>query len=319
LSKKATASATATTDCPLTKAAEMIENLTKNYVCEGGECLTKPGQGTLILKTIEESAKPEGLSNLLAAAAAVEANQPEAATAENGTTANTITITSGDLTKSGTGTLTLQLDADAKLGDAKAALAKIAAPQSPADNSRAAARAAKLAKIEAKLEAPWELESEKITLEELVSVVQEKYGVPVIIDRKALEEAAFDIATPFTATKQPEIEAGQYLRGLLRDRGLAWIIPASNDRVLITTISEMENTPIRRVYEVTDLVGDDPESLLQQLESTLTPIIWVAGNSSNLMIRNHGPRCYLMATHDYWSQQELKMLLEDLRLQATDK
>lgn len=314
---------TGTTDCPLTKAADAITNLTKFYVCEGGECLTKPNHGTLTITAVEPaSTQPEGLSNLLAAAEAVEASKP--VPASSGSTGSTIILNSEDLTKAATGTLTLSVQAT----DAKPAVAIVtetkAADAKPAiDNSRAAARAAKLAKLEAKLEAPWELEVEKITLEKLASAVQQQYGVPVIIDRKSLEEAAFDLQTPINVVKQPEIEAGEYLKGALNDLALTWIIPASSDRVLITTQTAMEGKPLTKVYDIADLMVDEndgQEPLIQSIQNLISPTTWKNnGGQGDLTVWKIEGGVKLVVSNNYWVQRELADFLTDLRSGTASK
>lgn len=348
-----------TLGCPLAKAADALANLTKQYVCEGGECLAKPGVGTLTITAVDPApAQPEGLLNLQAAADAAK-SEPFKGTLTNGAE---LALTPEEQAKREANRAWLgsiiavappELLEDLKMPEVFRSRYKnstpnfqpaevtphmfkptlvpprfvIPAEQEPViDNSRAAARAEKLAKIEAKLEAPWELEIEKITLEELASAVQQKYGVPVIIDRKALDEAAYDLATPINVAKQPEIEAGEYLNGLLKDLGLTWIIPGSSDRVLITTITGMENTLLKRVYDITDLVDaeegseNSPSALGQTIVDMISPNTWKSnGGIGDISIWKSGNSISLIAMNAYWEQRELHRLLEELRSKASPK
>jgi hypothetical protein len=322
----------ASTDCPLTKAAEMIENLTKNYVCEGGECLNKPGQGTLTIKTVDPApAQPEGLSNLLAAAEAVHQEaKPVSGAGEIVTggltidakpslnlTTGTLTLTgTADTTKAASGTLTINAIPNTK----GIAIVTAQSEAKPAiDNSRAAARAAKLAKLEAKMEEPWTLACNETPLNQAVAALQTKLGVPVLLDAKALEDSGIDPGTPLTADQQPEIETGELLRGCLRNHGLTWIIPASNDRILITSLQAMEQTSINRVYEVTDLIDENhgTEAIIERIQSLVEPSTWKAnGGQGDLTVWQKGNRVSLICSNTYWAQRAIAELLEDLRLNS---
>ncbi len=331
---KNTVSTVAATDCPLAKTGDTILDLTKNYICEGGECFTLqqpqgnsqkwslsskgcfPEQpGTVTITANAEPAKPEGLLDLTAAASAV---QPT-------TGAATFTFT----------------PLAAKLETAK--------PQ--ADYSRAAARAEKLAEIEAKMAEPWDLEFKDAKLEDIAKQVQEKYGVPVIIDRKALEEAAFGLATPITATKHPENEAGDCLRGMLNDLALTWMIPESNDRIFLTTVTAEQAMPIKRVFDVTALTdtNQSPEALVELIQLHIEPSTWSARgatsvmgawknnknvrliSTNNYLVKQSGPgsigggtgvmsvwkngkNVFLVSTNSYWVQRAVADFLADLRL-----
>jgi len=326
----------ASADCPLTKAADAITNLTKQYVCEGGECLTKPGHGTLTIKAVDPATvKPEGLSNLLAAAEAVHQEaKPEIGPGEIVTggfainakptlnfTTGTLTVTgTAETTKADSGTLTINA-----LPNTKGIAIVTTQPEAkPAiDNSRAAARAAKLAKLEEKMAQPWTLALNETPLTQAAAAVQEKYGVPVLLDRRALQEMAFDTETPLTADQQPEIEAGEFLRGYLRNHDLTWMIPASNDRILITSIQAMEAMPINRVYDVTDLIDDNhgAEGIVERIQSLVEPQSWKAnGGQGDLTIWQKGNRVSLICSNTYWAQRAIAELLEDLRsVQETEE
>jgi hypothetical protein len=332
---KSVPGATTTTDCP-TKAADALASLTKQYVCEGGACLTKKGHGTLTITAadptvIELTAKPEGLSNLLAAAEATNQEPPAKAAEVVEVPADEITVTTEpilttaeglkaieDLVKNKKNSSTTQ---SAEKEEPKTTDTKPAEKMHPIDNSRAAARAAKLAKIEKKLEAPWELEFDDAKLEDIAKLVQDRYNVPVIIDRKALEEAAFDIATPITATKQPEIEAGEYLRGMLNNLGLTWIIPPSSDRVLITTRTGEESIQIVRSYDVTELLeneNDGTDQLISAVQSLVSPPTWKSnGGHGDLHAMRIDGRVKLVTANSYWVQRELHDFFIDLRAGTT--
>lgn len=324
-----------TTDCPLTKVGEDLLNLTKNFVCEGGNCLTKQGHGTLTITAVDPApAQPEGLSNLLAAAEAVKSSPPAGTITVDELPVGEITLSTEPILTTAEGLNAIEALTKNKTaantktpamekGETKAAEPKPDDRKLTVENSRAMVRSAKLAKLEAKMEMPWELEFDSAQLEHIAKLVQEKYGVPVIIDRKALDEAAFDLATPITMTKQPEIETGEYLKGALNDLGLTWIIPASSDRVLITTPTAMEAKQLINTYEVSDLLVDDeygPEQLLDVIQNTISPANWKNnGGQGNLTVWKSDSGVKLVVSNNYWIQHELADFLADLRSGAANK
>ncbi len=319
---------TVSADCPLTKAAAMIENLTKNYVCEGGECLTKPGHGTLTITAVEPaSTQPEGLSNLLAAAEAIKTEQPAGTIATQDLTANEITITTDHVLTTGEGLKAIEAtgkNAPATVTTVQPAL-KIelrATEAKPAvDNSRAAARAAKLAQLEAKMAQPWTLAFNETSLTQAVAAIQEKFGVPVLLDLRVLEESNIDTATPLTADQQPEIEAGEFLQGYLRNHNLTWIIPASNDRILITTMEKAAQSQLTRIFDVSGLVDENQvnEELLEKITQFVETSSWARnGGQGQVALLKKGNTVKLIATNDYWTLRRLKEYLEDLRIGLDD-
>jgi hypothetical protein len=321
-------------DCPLAKATAALTNLTKNFVCEGGDCLAAKDHGTLTIKAVDPAVSPvlttnpEGLLNLVAAAEVAAANaEPIKTEPGTATSASTITITNDGLTKAGSGTLTLSIKAaDVQPAAAATTLAEQfqAAEAKPAiDNSRAAARAAKLAKLEAKLSQASFLKSEETKLADIAELIESKLEMPVILDRKALEEAAFDTAIPFYIGAHPEMELGDHLLGILKDVSLTWLIPASNDRVLITTTTAAESTHLNRVYEVSDLVGNgfsDAEEMIERIESLVAPMTWASrGGRGDISVWQKDSRAALMVSNTFATHRELTDLLEDLRLVSASK
>ncbi len=88
-------------------------------------------------------------------------------------------------------------------------------------------------------------------LEDIVEQIRTEKRIEVQIDKKALEEAAFDTATPIDKViNNTKLRAA--LRLVLNDLGLSYVI--ENDVLLITTKTAQENKQVVKVYPVADLV-----------------------------------------------------------------
>jgi len=121
-------------------------------------------------------------------------------------------------------------------------------------------------------------------LEDLVKELADKMGVNVVIDKKALEEAAFDTATPLESSANAATRLSGSLRMLLRNYGLSYI--ADEETLLITTMTAQENTQLIRYYAVGEFIrplgsspnlgGADFDAIIQLIQSTIQPTTWKA-------------------------------------------
>lgn len=121
-------------------------------------------------------------------------------------------------------------------------------------------------------------------LEDLVRELADKLGVNVVIEKRALDEAAFDTATPLESLANSATRLSGSLRLLLRDYGLSYI--ADDETLLITTRTAQENTPIVRYYAVGEFIrplgssphlgGSDFDSIIQLIQSSIQPTTWKA-------------------------------------------
>lgn len=88
-------------------------------------------------------------------------------------------------------------------------------------------------------------------LEDIVEQIRTEKRIEVQLDRMALEEAAFDTATPIDKVIL-NTKLRSALRLVLNDLGLSYVI--ENDVLLITTKTAQENKQVVKVYPVADLV-----------------------------------------------------------------
>ncbi|MGC4003095.1 MAG: hypothetical protein QM811_08150 [Pirellulales bacterium] len=168
-------------------------------------------------------------------------------------------------------------------------------------------------RIMAKLNEPSTLEFQEARLEDVVEFLAKKHDLPVQVDVKALEEAAFDTATPITlrTTKLPLRHA---LRLLLRDKSLAYVV--DNDSLILTSRVAMENTQTVRAYSVGDLIEEvdgeaDFASFIEMAQSLIQPNTWKANGGQGDCVVYRG-RVFL-ASNTQEVHEELADFLTKLR------
>jgi hypothetical protein len=88
-------------------------------------------------------------------------------------------------------------------------------------------------------------------LRDVVAQIRDRYGVPVMIDTKALEENGVDIDVPLTLSVE-NVSLRSALRLLLGQAELAHLI--QDEVLVITTRQKAEETMVIKVYPVADLV-----------------------------------------------------------------
>ncbi len=107
-------------------------------------------------------------------------------------------------------------------------------------------------KILAALEENTVLEFIETPLADVVAYLKDLHQIPIVIDRRALDDAGIGSDTPITQESLRGISLKSALRIMLRDFDLTYII---DDEVLqITTKEEAESRLVTKVYPVADLV-----------------------------------------------------------------
>ena len=129
--------------------------------------------------------------------------------------------------------------------------------------SRAEARARE--RIEVSLAAYGSLDCVDKPLHELVSDLSRRMGVPMVLEKRTLEEAAISLETPVTA-RISEVSYRSLLRRVLKDLKLTWTV--RDEVILITTPEEAEAMLETRLYPVLDLVaiaGAAPDKAMREV------------------------------------------------------
>ena len=110
-----------------------------------------------------------------------------------------------------------------------------------------------------------EIDFVETPLSDAVDFLQDRHGLPIKVDRKALENAGLDPSMAITF-RISDVSLRSALRLALKDYGLAYIV---DDEVLLITTPEVANSRMMtRIYRVSDLLqgfGDsfDIQSLAQ--------------------------------------------------------
>jgi hypothetical protein len=146
-------------------------------------------------------------------------------------------------------------------------------------------------KIEEALDAVAEVEFQETPLSEVVAFLQATYKIPIIIDKRALDDVGLGSDTPVTMSLRG-ISLRSLLELMLRELQLTYVV---REQVLkITTVEEAEHESVMRLYSVADLalepqqplVVDAPPSryrtLLGLIASIVAPDTWdeVGGSGS---------------------------------------
>ena len=136
------------------------------------------------------------------------------------------------------------------------------------------------ARIEAALDAKGEWEFEDVPLTEVCEAIQEKLGIDIVLDGKALDEIGFDTETPIWRSLRG-ISNRSFLRLMLNELDLTYTMRLG--ALWITTPEYAESRLTTNVYLVSDLMEQDPdsgervvdyESLRQAIMSVINPDAW---------------------------------------------
>ena len=90
-------------------------------------------------------------------------------------------------------------------------------------------------------------------------------GVPIVLEKRTLEEAAISLDTPVTA-RISEVSYRSLLRRVLKEYKLTWTF--RDEVILITTPEDAESMLETRLYPVLDLVaiaGSTPENAMREI------------------------------------------------------
>jgi hypothetical protein len=109
--------------------------------------------------------------------------------------------------------------------------------------------------IEQRLNERISVEFAEIPLSQALDEIRELTGIPITVDRPALEEDGIDLQHP-VSLKLDQLRLKTALQMLLRDVGLTWVI--KDDVVEVTTPKGARGKLVQRTYAVADLVVPIP-------------------------------------------------------------
>jgi hypothetical protein len=86
----------------------------------------------------------------------------------------------------------------------------------------------------------------------VIDFLQEATGQPIILDKKALDEAGVTYETPITLNLR-NVATKTLLKRILADHGLAYVI--KEEAIQVTTVERAKDMLITRAYPIADLAG----------------------------------------------------------------
>jgi type II secretory pathway component GspD/PulD (secretin) len=108
-------------------------------------------------------------------------------------------------------------------------------------------------------------------LEDAIQVISKFHDIPIIVDRRALEEVGLTPDTPVNLDLK-NVSLRSFLRLMLRELDLTYLI---QDEVMqITTTEAAEQNLITRVYRLPDSLVKDASRVLEVTQGAVVPDTW---------------------------------------------
>jgi hypothetical protein len=147
-------------------------------------------------------------------------------------------------------------------------------------------------------------------LEEVVGVLQHRFGIPIQFDTPALDQNGISPDVP-VAVSVRKISVQSALRLILRPLQLAYVI--EDEVLMITTLEEANSRITVCVYDVRDLVDGKQSATIKDLADVITtsirPEMW---NNSKGRIRSYAPNLLVIAQTQAVHKQ-IRDLLQTMR------
>jgi len=175
------------------------------------------------------------------------------------------------------------------------------------------------ARIEQALDSSLDLDFTDTALKDVVDYLQEKLGIPVQLDVKALTDAGVTSDTTFTF-KLKNVTARVGLRDMFEAKDLNFVI--EHEVILITTADVGKANTVTFLYPVGDLVGnpdfagpgkDSYDALTDAITTTVRPSSW-ADNGGNGSIAPFAACKVLVISEPQDVQREIQELMSSIRL-----
>ncbi|MBN2291663.1 MAG: hypothetical protein JXM70_04515 [Pirellulales bacterium] len=156
----------------------------------------------------------------------------------------------------------------------------------------------------------------KAPLNEVCGAIEKQLGIPVLLDRWALDDDGLDPETSVSCSmKNTRLRSA--LDIMLREVDLTWII--HREVLLITTTAAAQDFLTTRVYDVTDLATaaepgyTDIVALVELLTEMISPESWtdVGGEGSIAMVEGNGIRV-IAISQTFKIHSEIEKLLANL-------
>jgi hypothetical protein len=176
--------------------------------------------------------------------------------------------------------------------------------------------AAAAARIEKVLNSPLQsngLDFADTPLEEVVNLLQSEYGIPIQVDRPALEAVGLDPAAAVNVNLH-KISLGSALRLMLKRLQLTYVI--ADEVLMITSPEEAEAGLSTCVYDVRGFVNDTSSKSMDELMDTIVSCVrtdsWAENGGGEAEIRSLKPGL-LVISQTQAVHEEIRSLLKAIR------
>ena len=127
-------------------------------------------------------------------------------------------------------------------------------------------------------------------LDEAVARLGDAAGIPIVVDRRALDEGGIEIQQKL-GLRIKNAKLRSVLKLAFRNDAITYLV--ANETLQITTRDAAEETLSHRIYflEGTGFIIGDSSSVAQLIQTTITPFAWEEmGGLSNICVVSHGQR-----------------------------
>ncbi|MCG8649178.1 MAG: hypothetical protein MI861_05060 [Pirellulales bacterium] len=170
-------------------------------------------------------------------------------------------------------------------------------------------------RLKKNLDAAYSATSIEVPLENVIRSIAREIDVPIMIDRRALEEIGLSADQPITLELE-DVPLRSFLNLMLGELGLTYI---AKDHVLsITTIESAERNLHNRIYwlEGTGVPVGDFQGIMDTIQTSIAPDTWEAlGGPSTIAVTTvgNGNRPGLVISTTYTIHHEIESLLKTMR------
>lgn len=171
-------------------------------------------------------------------------------------------------------------------------------------------------KIEQALESQAEFSFNETPLQEFARELSEMYEIPVYIDEAAIEDAGYDKEVPMTGDgKGRTLRSSLYL--MFHPYDFCFLI--HRETLWITTLERINSNPesynVIKRYDVTELIEDDADFLVNLIQNSIDPQSWMKTNGGpgtidSIYIRG---RVFLVVGHHSERQHDIEVFLDRLK------
>lgn len=157
-------------------------------------------------------------------------------------------------------------------------------------------------------------------LKDVAAALQEKAGVPLLLDKRALDDAGIETDAPITA-KIDGLKLKSTLDLILKPVELTWTV--RNDAVQITTPEVAERELCSRVYDISDFAAfrnargepvPDYDALISAITAAVKPETWEDKDGFRSIKPLDGQGVQTLVICHHWPvHEEIEVLLGNLR------